>query len=174
MSRWQQWWEACWDRIAASTLGQKAWAHYEAAAPREQRLLKLLCAFALLVIAILLLMPLHQFNQDAAADYLQQKDTLAWMQANRASVGKVTATARKPGESLLTVANQSARRFGLAFKRYEPKGENGLNLWLENVPFNQVVQWLGALEREYGVVAVDLSSSRRDEGQVDVRVVVEG
>lgn len=175
MNRWRQIWETCWDRIAASAFGQKVWAYYEAAAPREQLIMKMLCAFALLVIALLLLMPLHRFNQNAAADYRDQRDTLAWMEANRGLVGKAAPSARRPGESLLTVANQSAQRFGLSFKRYEPRGENGLNLWLEKVPFNQVMQWLGSLEREYGVVAVDLATSRRDEpGLVDVRVVVEG
>lgn len=175
MSRWRQLWESCWDRIAASTLGQKVWAYYEAAAPREQLIIKVASGLILLVLAWMLLTPLHEFNQNAAADYEQQQDTLAWMQANRALVGKAVPSARKPGESLLTVANQSARRFGLSFRRYEPKGENGLNLQLEKVPFNQVVQWLGVLEHEYGVHAVDLTTSRRDEpGVVDVRVVLEG
>jgi len=176
MSRWRQLWENCWDRIAASSLGQRVWAYYEAASPREQLILKLGSAFVLLVLAWLLLAPLHAYNQNAAADYQQQQDTLAWMQANRSLVGKAAPNARKPGESLLTIANQSARRFGLSFRRYEPRGENGLNLVLERVPFNQVVQWLGALEHDSGVVAVDLTTtSRRDEpGMVDVRVVLEG
>jgi general secretion pathway protein M len=176
MNRLRELWESAWDRIAASALGQKAWAHYESAAPREQLILQLLGAFVLLLIVVLLVvMPLHQYHQNAVASYLQQQETLTWMQTNRALIGSAAPSARKPGDSLLTIANQSARAAGLTFKRYEPKGEKGLNLWLEKVPFNQVVTWLAALESTYGVVAVEFSASRRDEaGFVDVRVSLEG
>jgi general secretion pathway protein M len=175
MTGWRQLWERVWDYIAASALGQRVWARYEAAAPREQLAMKLLCAFLLLLVALLLVMPLHGFNANATAAYREQLDTLAWMQANRKLVGAAAPVARKPGESLLTVANQSARGLGLSFKRYEPRGDNGLNLWLEKVPFNQVVAWLGVLEKNYGVVALEFSASRRSEaGLVDVKVVLEG
>lgn len=182
MNRWQQalaqQWEQLRDRVAASELGQRAWAYYETSTPREQQVLKILAVFLAAVAALLLVIqPLHRFHSEAQADYLAQRETVAWMEANRGNVAKAPApaTARQPDQSLLTLANQSARRFGLSFRRSEPNGENGLNLWLERVPFNRVVQWLGALEREYGVIAADIAASRGDEpGMVDVRIVLEG
>lgn len=172
-----QQWEQLRDRIAASELGQRAWAYYEGSTPREQLVLKLLAAFLAAVVALLLVIqPLHRFHAEAQADYQAQRETLAWMEANRGKVvAAPTAAARQPDQSLLTLANQSARRFGLSFRRSEPSGENGLNLWLERVPFNRVIQWLGVLEREHGVVAADISASRGDEpGLVDVRIALEG
>lgn len=176
MNRVQELWEKGWDHIAATAAAQKIWAYYEAAAPREQLALKILGVFlSILVAALLIVAPLHQFNKNATADYREQQETLAWMESNRHLVNAAAPSARQPGTSLLTVANQSARNFGLGFKRYEPRGDNGLNLWLEKVPFNQVVKWLGALERDFGVVAADFSVSRRDEaGLVDVRLILEG
>jgi general secretion pathway protein M len=146
------------------------------AAPREQLALRVLGGFLLLAfLATLVLLPLHRFNADSIAAFQAQQDTLAWMQANRAAIGTAANTQRKPGDSVLTLANQSARELGLAFKRYEPSGERGLNLWLEQVPFDQVVKWLAILERDYGVIAVDFSASRRDEaGLVDVRLILQG
>jgi general secretion pathway protein M len=169
-------WEKGWDHIAASSLGQRVWAYYEAAPPREQLALKVLGAFLLVLLVLLVLVcPLHEFNKNAVADYRQQQETLAWMQANRGLIGSAGAAVRKPEDSLLSVANQSARSMGLSFKRYEPNGEKGLNLWLEKVSFNQVITWLATLERDYGVVTLDFSASRREEpGLVDVRVVLEG
>jgi general secretion pathway protein M len=164
------------ERVAASMPAQKLWAYYETAAPREQNIVKALGVFVgAMLILLLIVLPLHHFNANAIADYREQRDTLQWMQNNRAAVGNDTRKQREPGSSLFTLANQGARNFGLAFKRYEPNANQGLNLWLEQVPFNQVVKWLDALERDYGIVAVEITASRRDEaGMVDVRVVLKG
>jgi general secretion pathway protein M len=178
MNRLSEWLEVLRERVAAHALTQKLWARYELAAPREQLMLRVLGLFFLgLLLVFAIILPLHHFNADAIADYRAQQDTLAWMQSNRAAVGKAGAapSARQPGDSVLTIANQSARTLGLGFKRYEPNGERGVNLWLEQVPFDQVVRWLELLERDFGVIAVDFSASRRDEaGMVDVRLNLQG
>lgn len=177
MSHIDEWWEILRDRVAAHALTQKLWTRYEAAAPREQLALRVLGGFlAALLVLLLVVLPLHRFNSDAIAAYRAQQDTLTWMQSNRALIGSSSSgAARKPGDSVLTLANQSARNLGLSFKRYEPNGERGLNLWLEQVPFDQVVKWLDVLERDYGVIAVDFSASRRNEaGLVDVRLILQG
>lgn len=170
------WTEQLRERIAASELAQRLWARYEVAAPREQLAVKILGGFlALLLVFLLVIAPLHRYHNDARADYRQQTETLAWMQANRAQIGTVSAGKVRPaGESLLSLANQGARAAGLSFKRSEPTGDDGLNVWLEKVSFNQVVAWLGQMERDYGVVASELSASRRDEpGLVDVRLTLQ-
>jgi general secretion pathway protein M len=164
------------DRVASTLLAQKLWAHYEAASAREQLSLKLLSAFlGLVAIVLLLILPLHRFNTNAIADYHAQQETLNWMQANRAAIGSSTLKQRAPSDSLMTLANQQARNFGLAVKRYEPSGDKSLSMSLEQVSFNRVVQWLETLERDYGIIAVDFTATRRDEpGMVDVRVVLQG
>ena len=164
------------DQLAATPLAQKLWARYETAAPREQLALRALGGFLLLLLLlVLLILPLHHFNAGAISAYRAQQETLAWMQANRGAIGGTTQKARAPGDSLLSLASQSARNFGIVFKRYEPKGEKGLNLWLEQVPFNQLVRWLDALERDYGIVPVEITASRRAEaGLVDVRLNLQG
>lgn len=164
------------DRIASTLIAQKLWARYESAAPREQLSLKILAGF-LGVVAVLLLviLPLHRFNANAIADYQAQQETLHWMQTNRSAIGNSTLKARAPTDSLMTLANQQARNFGLTAKRYEPSGEKSLSMSFEQVSFNRVVQWLDALEHDYGIIAVDFTATRRDEpGMVDVRVVLQG
>lgn len=170
------WSERLRERIAASELAQRLWARYEVAAPREQAAVKLIgVLLGLLLVFGAIVAPLHRYHADARADYRQQQETLAWMQANRALAGAAGSGPSRPaGESLLALANRSARAGGLAFKRSEPAGDRGLNLWLERVPFNQVVAWLGQLEREHGVVASEFAASRRAEpGIVDVRVTLQ-
>ena len=177
MNRLSEWLEMLRERVAAHALTQKLWARYELAAPREQLMLRVLGLFFLaLLLVFAVILPLHHFNTDAIADYRAQQDTLAWMQSNRGAVKAGAApAARQQGDSVLTIANQSARSQGLSFKRYEPNGERGVNLWLEQVSFDQVVRWLELLERDFGVIAVDFSVTRRDEaGMVDVRLNLQG
>ena len=172
----QSWSEQIRERIAASELAQRAWARYEVAAPREQFAVKVIgILLAVFLVFGLVIMPLHNYHSESRAAYQQQTETLAWMQANRGLVSNNSAAKARPeGESLLSLANQTAHASGLSFKRSEPAGERGLNLWLEKVPFNQVITWLGQLERDYGVVTGELSASRRDEaGLVDVRVTLQ-
>jgi general secretion pathway protein M len=163
------------ERIAASDFSQRVWARYETASPREQQLVRYGGpALALVLLVALVILPLHDFHSGARADFRAQADTLAWMQANRAQVAAKGATVTRPaGESLLALANNSARNAGLSFQRSEPGAQGALNVWLEKVPFNQVVAWLAQLERDYGIVATEFSASRRNEpGLVDVRVTL--
>lgn len=163
------------DEIASTVLAQRVWARYEAAPPRDQLAVKVLGGFlAAVLLLTLVILPLHRFNGDAIADYRAQQDTLAWMQNNRGAIGAGAQKVRSPDDSLLTLATRAARGAGINVNRYEPSGD-GLNIWLERVPFNQLVQWLDALQRDYGIVATDLTASKRDAaGMVDVRVTLKG
>lgn len=164
------------ERLAASELGQQAWARYERASAGQQTALQIggtLLLLALLLVGIV--WPLHEFSQGSQARYREQLDTLAWMEANRHRVAATDAAARDPDAPLLATVTQSAGGAGLPIRRYEPAGENGLNLWLDDVPFDALVRWLEQLERDHQVVAADLTVRRRaDAGMVDVRITLEG
>jgi general secretion pathway protein M len=169
------WSEQFRERIAASDTGQRVWARYETASPREQQIVRYGgSVLGVVLLVALVILPLHDFHSGARADFRAQADTLAWMQANRAQVGAGAAVAARPaGESLLALANSSARNAGVTFQRSEPGAQGALNVWLEKVAFNQVVVWLAQLERDYGIVATEFSASRRNEpGLVDVRVTL--
>lgn len=161
--------------VASTVLAQRIWARYESAAPREQLAVKILGVVLLFVLALsLVVLPLHRFNTNAIADWRAQQDTLIWMQSNRGAIGSDTQKPRAAGDTVLALANQSARNLGVTIKRYEPSGQ-GLNIWFEQVPFTQVVKWLEVLQRDYGVIAIEFSASKRDEpGMVDVRVTLKG
>lgn len=161
------------NEVASTVLAQRIWARYETAAPREQLAVKIVGVVLLFVLVLLLVvLPLHRFNADAIADLRAQQDTLTWMQNNRGAIGSDTQKTRASGDTVLALANQNARNLGLSIKRYEPSGQ-GLNLWLEQVPFSQVVKWLEALQRDSGIIAVEFSASKRDEpGMVDARVTL--
>ena len=49
--------------------------------------------------------------------------------------------------SVISVVTGSGRKSGVEIKRFEPSGNNKLRVWLENVPFNNLVNWLDSLEK---------------------------
>jgi general secretion pathway protein M len=145
---------------------------------RDQLALKILAGFALLMIIIFgLIMPVNEFNDKAQTRYIDQLETLNWMQANQSLVKTSVAASklRDPGQSLLGISNKTAKSYGLAFKRYQPVDDNGLNLWLENVSFNNLILWLERLNKKYGITVKEISVDREDQkGQVNVRLFLQG
>lgn len=102
----------------------------------------------------------------------QQRASVAWMNSAaqeaqnllRARTGATQAVSRG-GQSLLAVVDQTARsqKLGSALKRIEPRGQDEVRVRLEDAVFDDMVTWLGSLQKRYGVlidsVAIDRQSS---------------
>ncbi len=58
--------------------------------------------------------------------------------------------------------------------RAEPVDENTMTLWLQNAPFDQVVDWLVVAENQFGVSAVQIDVVAKDKatGLSDIRMTL--
>lgn len=150
---------------------------YANLAPRDQLALRVLGGFLLPVILLFgVIMPATDFMNTRLDIYRQAKDDYQWIDVNKAAVSSVSrAGPREPGQSLFGLANATSKGFQIGFKRYEPAGENALNLWMESISFNNLVLWLERLEKRHGVVVREIAVERLDdEGLVNVRLVLQG
>ena len=151
---------------------------YVGLAPRDQLLVKLLAAFMLVVVLLFgMILPAGDFQRKAQANYLRSMENLQWMIQHKslAASSLQQRTERDPGQSLLGIANSSSKGFQLSFKRYEPVGDNGLSLWMENIAFNNMIRWLERLDKRYGITVQDISVERQQaKGFVNVRLVLQG
>jgi len=69
------------------------------------------------------------------------------------------------GQSLLAIID-STRKTSAVTKppsRLQPEGDNTVRIWLEDVPFDGLVRWLGELHTRYGV-RVDNADIERESG----------
>ena len=57
---------------------------------------------------------------------------------------------------------------------FEPVGDDKVRLRLDQVEFNALVSWLGVLESDKGIVAVDISLDSASSGYVSVRLNIQG
>ena len=76
--------------------------------------------------------------------------------------------------SLLSIASATAKQFDITFNRFEPVGDDKVRLRLDQVEFNALVSWLGVLESDKGIVAVDISLDAASSGYVSVRLTIQG
>lgn len=164
--------------IQDSSSFQQLSGRYQAMTKRDRLALKLLLAFICTVVIIFgILVPVSDYKSTAETRYKNSLETLTWMQANQSSVATVNQqrSEQDAGQSLLGIANKTSKGFGLSFKRYQPVGDSGLSLWLENSAFNQLVLWLERLEKRHGIRVDEISVERAaQDGVVNVRLVLQG
>ncbi|WP_427981036.1 type II secretion system protein GspM [Agarivorans sp.] len=138
---------------------------------REQNLVSI----AALLVAIGLLywglwLPLSNANQQAQQRLLNQQQTLQWAQQQGslliASGGNTQVDTQV---NVSQAVSSSARQQRITISRIQPQGEE-VELWIESVPFNQLMAWLKMLSQHYGIIVqhVDLSEGKQ-QGIVGVR-----
>ena len=148
-------------------------------AEREQRVLA--AGAAILALVVLYLgawEPLAQTQRDRVRALEDARalatllETLAVeVQRSRGAGGAGTAGA---GQSLLAVIDQSRRASSVAKQpRLQVDGDNAVRVWLEDVPFDALLRWLGDLQTRYGV-RVDTADIERESGPglVNARVTL--
>jgi|GEM_PF-141886 len=143
--------------------------------PRE-RIIISVGAVLVLITAIYTLgfAPLNKAVNERQQRIAQKQQDLAWMQS---VVGKLSAmsgampAAANSNESMVVLIANSASGGGIAgsLTGQTPDGENGVRVRFENVQFDALVLWLGALQKDYGihVKAAEINRSAQS-GQVNV------
>jgi general secretion pathway protein M len=64
--------------------------------------------------------------------------------------------------------NQSASRLNITISRMQPQGDE-LQVWVDQVPFNDVLSWLQSMESK-GVVILDVDVAETSApGQIKIR-----
>lgn len=158
----------------------KQW--YLSREPGERRTL-LIGAVVLTIILLYTLgwLPLLNSIAQQKRTIVAQQETLQWMQGAAGEIIDLRSKqapdrkeiARQP---LLSVVESTARnitRTGGTLKRIEPKGEDSVQVWLEQASFDQIILWLNKLQREAAIHVDTLTiEKQKTEGIVDARVTL--
>lgn len=140
---------------------------------REQRLLgalAVLLGVALLYFAIWL--PSFQSVAKAETRLKAQQDQYQWVQQAVARYntleGKSVTSSSVKG-SLSQRINQAASQYDIELARIQPQGEEYL-ITVDTVPFNQLLQFMNALENDFGVQLTGADIARLEQpGKVRLR-----
>lgn len=143
---------------------------YHKLAEREQKAVYSVSVLLVLALLYSLIWSPAQSGYVKAQKALQRELSLhQWMQDNRHRVAGAGATSAGEGGSLLAVINQTARKQQITLSRFEPDGEQGVRIWLEKAPFDDVMAWVQHLETQ-GVVVSQLNADRDGQGFAGFRI----
>ena len=155
------------DKALQSPALRKASHWWYGLSDRDRDALKYLAiALVLIFLYLLVWLPVQNFKKDALADVERQSQLLSWIRQNEATARELAArggaspTAGLEGQSMLAVVGSSAKSFSIEMRRFEPEGDNKMRVWLEKVPFNQLLLWLDDMKKRYGIQAEQISVDR--------------
>jgi general secretion pathway protein M len=157
----------------------KAW--WQSKTPQEQ-LAMIIGAVVVLLLLIYLMMwrPFIQSLDKKALLVESQQVTLKWMQDNLGLVKSLQGQQRNEGasnkEALLTLVDRTAKRIQLRqqIQRIKPQGDNAVQLWIEQAPFDTIIKWLGQLTHNHAIGIDSLMIDRQDKpGLVNARLVLQ-
>ncbi len=133
-------------------------ARYQALPDRDQRALQLLALFLLpLLLYLLLLKPSFNYYAAAKENFSDKQQLLDWMKASAALVPTNTQTTQRNLDiPLLQLASQTAAESGLKLDRVQPRGDNRVRIWLNEVAFQQLIQWYSTLQQS-GITIASVS-----------------
>lgn len=154
----------------------KAAERFLALAPRERLLIGVAAGLAVIAVVVLgIINPLMNSRQALETELAEKRAALGDIERVAARFGRAggaaAAAAKSSSESLVVVMDRTARSRGLStyLRRNEPDGPNGIRLRLENIPFDELIAWLGELQATHGISVTSASADpAQDPGRVSV------
>ena len=148
---------------------------------REQQLVILMTIVVTITLFYFLLWsPLQQGIDDGKTRYQAQTAALLKMQKQAAEAKSLQASGRtntshiKDSSTLLGLIERTAQQNKLksTLQKVQPDGKDGARIWIDNAPFDQVIQWLNVLSSQ-GITISEISFERQDEpGRVNSRILL--
>lgn len=161
----------------------KAW--FAALAPRERAMVIAVAMVVLIGLGYIgLWEPLAGGVSRLEQSVQAQRELKQWMQQAAADAqrfrasGGAAAQPSAPGEaprSLLSIVDQTVRdaNLGTSVRRIQPEGQTIVRVVFEQASFDDVMIWLGTLQRGYGVSVADLAVDRQEQaGRVSARITL--
>lgn len=155
----------------------KEW--FNALALRERVMVSIAAVFiALALVYAVAWSPLNSSVTRLEQSVEEQQVLKQWMQQSAAEVNRLrnAAGGTTDHRSLLAVVDQTSKQSQLApaVKRIEPDGQELVRVTLEQASFDDLMIWLGSLQRNFGVSVADVSIDRQAaSGRVNVRLTLQ-
>ena len=148
----------------------KAW--WQQLKSSEQRLVAIMSLVVVLFLFYSIIwQPLVNNTQKIQQKLVSQQVLFTWVQEStqRYQQSQKRAASAVSNGSLSSIVNGSAGRNNISIARLQPQGED-LQVWIDEVPFIQLLSWLEFLANNEGLVvkSIDLSKAERN-GVVRVR-----
>lgn len=134
----------------------------------------------LIVLYFMLWMPIHKTLDEKKMRVEAKQETVVWMAQKKQEVEHLKRlnpnlfNQATDNRSLLAIVDTGAKQMGVreAIKRIEPKGEDKVQLWLEEIVFNRLIVLLGELNRRNHIRIADVSLNKAELGKVSGNITL--
>lgn len=158
---------------------QQAVRHYDGLVARDKKVLNLLVVVLFFAsLYFLVWLPSHQFMKSAQADLENSTATLVAIkqslpQARLAAKLEQNTKGPVDPQTMVTTISSAGKKYNVELKRFEPSGDSNLRVWLEDVAFNSLVQWMQELDTKHSLKVSEISVDRdENSGFVNVRLLI--
>ena len=147
--------------------------------PRE-RVIVVGGVVSLLIIVVYLFAwePLLEKQVTLNASIKSQQDAYQWMLKSAAEARQLKGSGKHKtlsSSAMQSVINRTAKSAlpGALIKRIEKNRQQGVQVWIEQVAFDDMMKWLGSLQQKNGIQVASLISERTNQiGRVNIRLVL--
>jgi general secretion pathway protein M len=158
---------------------QVALRHYDSLSSREKKYVQFMAgALVLACLYFFIWQPSNHYMTSSREGMHTAAETLSFVQQNigQASIA-AQLTQNSQGaldpQSMVSTISTAGKKYNVELKRFEPSGESKLRVWLEDVPFNSVVQWLQDLDKSHSLKVSEISIDRDEKpGLVNARLLI--
>jgi len=130
---------------------------------------------SLFILYSLIYKPLDNSVVQLTESNAKNQELLVWMKQSVIQLkgkGAGSTTGSKRGSrSLNEVINTSAANAKISISRSQPRDNNQYQIWLDKVAFNNLVDWLQVLTRDFGIAVNSINLVKTDtDGLVRVSI----
>ncbi len=143
-------------------------ARFDALEQRQQFLvLGVGLALFLFLFMTLVYRPLSASLAAERASYFNQTELRDWMQAQvtllKSQASQAPGRSNRGNRTASVLINQTAAQNAIQISRSQPRSNNQYQIWLDKVPFNQLMVWLTDLQNDYGIHVHSINISKAEE-----------
>ncbi|MGC2462441.1 MAG: type II secretion system protein M [Steroidobacteraceae bacterium] len=153
---------------------ERVWQYLERLEPRERRMVLFGAVAAVLLVVVATVVPLQRSVAAVEQRVERKRDDLQWLRSMAPQLAGLQRTAPPPlRESLVVLVDRTARESGLtkSLVGSQPSGDGGLNVRLDQTPFDTLIGWLSQLRERYGV-RVDSATIDAGKGSGNVNATL--
>ena len=142
----------------------------------ERTALTVLAIFVMFLLCYVTLTASLSFYTDRLEDRNRYVALVARMEStvDAAREKRDDSASRLGGQQILNQVSRSTGEFNIKPTRLQPEGSDGVSVWFDDVPFNDLMRWLDQQSRS-GIGVKQMSVDREEvTGTVNARVVLGG
>lgn len=145
---------------------------FRALSNREQILVYIVLVLIGIVLSIVLLSTVKDFRNTNVAEYQQKLDDLDWMKANVAQAKLRARMSRARDREDWTPIYRNAELHNIEIQRITPSAE-GAAIDLQPQAFQDVLNWIFALQEDAGLSIAEVRLNEVDPGVVSTSLVIQ-